>query len=344
MSLLADWLAHVPNYFVFRATFRLETPWFMPDFSVTVECTRGSLEPAARPMLTGAMLDASARSVVGTRADAGPADRRPGRRRPTAAAGAADACPANATVWTGQAVPVPLDATIEIQFSPMLADRVGIGQTNPDLGRQITGDGNMSIEAVYELTAVEVRRRPRGTTRLAGGRELRRPGRSAKGPLGLGRRHPHRRRDRAEEAALQRLHAVLGGRGRSRSPTPRSSRRTRASPAASADPDVARLDFHDDRLGAYPLGFLRTLNFVRRGDAGADPRPRRRLLDPPAGPAGDGQPAGRQLHRAASPYRSRPKRTWLRSRSASPPWRAPSSSPSLPATKRARWSTESRRR
>src|SRR5262249_11078526 len=151
MSLLADWLAHEPNYFVFRATFRLETPWFMPDFSVTVECTRGSLEPAARPMLTGALLDASARSVVGTR------QMRVQRIHGLGGGAqpqlqALQSLPSNATAWTGQAVPVPLDATIEIQFSPMLADRVGIGQTNPDLGRQVTGDGNMSIEAVYELT------------------------------------------------------------------------------------------------------------------------------------------------------------------------------------------------
>ena len=68
MSLLADWLAHLPNFFVFRATFRLETPWFMPDFSVTVECTSGSLDPPPRAMLTGALFDASAR-------------RRPGRER-----------------------------------------------------------------------------------------------------------------------------------------------------------------------------------------------------------------------------------------------------------------------
>jgi hypothetical protein len=146
MSLLADWLAHEPDYFVFRATFRLETPWFMPDFSVTVECTSGSLEPAARPMLTGALLDSSARSVVGTR--------QMRVQRIDGLAGGAQpqlrACrPCRRTHH--------LDRTggsraarrhDRDQFSPMLADRVGIGQTSPDLGRQITGDGSMSIEAV----------------------------------------------------------------------------------------------------------------------------------------------------------------------------------------------------
>src|SRR5262249_3664517 len=71
--------------------------------------------------------------------------------------------PAEAAVPVGSAVPVPLDAIIEIQFSPMLADPVGIGQTTPDLGRQTTGDGAVAVESLYELIGVQVRRRPLGT-------------------------------------------------------------------------------------------------------------------------------------------------------------------------------------
>ena len=264
MSLLADWLAHEPNYFVFRATFRLETPWFMPDFSVTVECTRGSLEPAARPMLTGALLDASARSVVGTRQmRVQRIDGLGGGAQPQLQA--LQSLPSNATAWTGQAVPVPLDATIEIQFSPMLADRVGIGQTNPDLGRQITGDGNMSIEAVYELTAVEVRRRPRRATAWQVVESFAGPGDPRKGRWAW----DIDTRTGGETAPKKLLY---------NGSTPFSV--AEDDPLADAEileenpgfpcclkqePDVARLDFHDDRLGAYPLGFLRTLNFVRRG-------------------------------------------------------------------------------
>ena len=47
LQLLAEWLAHVPNYFVFRVTFRFETPWFLPDVSYTVECVEG--EPSSPP-------------------------------------------------------------------------------------------------------------------------------------------------------------------------------------------------------------------------------------------------------------------------------------------------------
>ncbi len=285
MSLLADWLAHAPDYFLFRATFRLETPWFMPDFSVTVECTSGELQPAARPMLSGAMMDASARSVVGTRPmRVQRIDGLPGGDQPQLQA--LLTLPGNATLWQGQAVPVPLDATIEIQFSPMLADRVGIGQTNADLGRQVTGDGNMSIEAVYELTAVEVRRRPRGTStwqvvesfasaadprkgRWAWDADTRTGGETAPKKLLYNGSTPF---TVAEDDPLADAEILDENPG-----FPCCLRR---------NPDVARLDFHDEPQGAYPLGFLRTLRFVRR----ATPAPiRARLaacsIRPPAQPA-----------------------------------------------------------
>ncbi|WP_293676430.1 hypothetical protein, partial [uncultured Phenylobacterium sp.] len=275
MSLLADWLAHAPDYFVFRVTFRLETPWFMPDFSVTIESTSGTLQPAARPMLTGAMLDASGRSALGSR---------PMRvQRIDGLAGGAQprlqalqTLPGDATVWTGEAVPVPLDATIEIQFSPMLTDRVGIGQTNPDLGRQITGDGNVSIEAVYELTRVEVRRRPRGTSAW----QMVESFGSAADPRKGRWAWDENTRSGGEVAPKKLLYNGA---------TPFTV--AEADPLADAeileqnpgfpcclrrDPDVARLDFHDEAMGAYPLGFLRTLTFVRR----AIPAPVRARLGP----------------------------------------------------------------
>lgn len=287
MSLLADWLAHAPHFFVFRATFRLETPWFMPDFSVTVECHRGTLQPAARPMLSGAMLDASARSVAGTRPmRVQRIDGLDGGAQPQLQA--LQALPSEATVWKGQAVPVPLDATIEIQFSPMLADGVGIGQTNPDLGRQITGDGTMSIEAVYELIAVEVRRRPLGST----------PWQVVEGFAGAGDARKGRwawdedTRTGGETAPKKLLY---------NGSTPFTV--AEDDPLADAeildqnpgfpcclrrDPDVARIDFHDERMGAYPLGFQRTLRFVRRGT----PAPMRARvaacsIRPPALPVSD---------------------------------------------------------
>jgi hypothetical protein len=40
----------------------------------------------------------------------------------------------------------------------MLADRIGIGGTTPDLARQTTGDGAVAVESLYELIGVQVRR------------------------------------------------------------------------------------------------------------------------------------------------------------------------------------------
>ncbi len=66
VAMLAEWLAHVPNYFVFRVTFRFETPWFLPDVSYTLDCTRGELEPAERAVVTSPLLQASSSSPSGT--------------------------------------------------------------------------------------------------------------------------------------------------------------------------------------------------------------------------------------------------------------------------------------
>ena len=137
ISLLADWLAHLPNFFVFRATFRLETPWFMPDFSVTVELDVGQSRPAGASDADGRGcstcpargLAAGTRAMRIVRIDGcwwRPA-RADGAQQPARRGRGLDR--------VGRAV--LLDALlIEIQFSPMLADRCsGIGQTNPDLGR-----------------------------------------------------------------------------------------------------------------------------------------------------------------------------------------------------------------
>lgn len=264
ISLLADWLAHVPNFFVFRATFRLETPWFMPDFSVTVECTSGSLDPPTRTMLTGALLDASARAAAGTRMmRIVRIDGLAGSAQPELIA--LNGLPAEGSISAGAAEPVPLDATIEIQFAPMLADRVGIGQTNPDLGRQTTGDGAVSVEALYELVGVQVRRRPLGTTAWAviedfAGPADPRPGRWS---WDLDTRT-------GGETAPKKL--LYNG------STPFSVAEN--NPIADAEiiqenpnfpcctlhgPDVARLDFCDELYGAQPAGFARRADFVRRG-------------------------------------------------------------------------------
>ncbi|HSM06184.1 MAG TPA: hypothetical protein VK858_16310, partial [Longimicrobiales bacterium] len=164
VEMLAEWLAHVPNFFVFRITFRLETPWFLPDFSYTLECTKGSLEPAERGVVTSPLLQASGASRAGSRAlrvqrlDGGVGG------SPTALT-SVNAIPGTTTgTWQGVADPIPLDACVEINFSVMLADHLGIGAVDPDLGRQASGDGDLALTTQYALTGISMRRRP-----LAGG-------------------------------------------------------------------------------------------------------------------------------------------------------------------------------
>jgi hypothetical protein len=159
VAMLAEWLAHVPDYFVFRVTFRFETPWYLPDVSYTLECTRGELEPAERAVVTSPLLQASSSSPAGTRAariqrlDGGAGGDATEITSVNAMAGAGGA-------WRGDATPVPLDSAVEINFSVMVADHLGIGAINADLGEQVSGDSDLNLTARYALTGIVMRRRP----------------------------------------------------------------------------------------------------------------------------------------------------------------------------------------
>ena len=50
------------------------------------------------------------------------------------------------------------DATIEIDFSTMVADGLGIDAINPDFGLQVSGDGQMALTTSYRLTRIQVLR------------------------------------------------------------------------------------------------------------------------------------------------------------------------------------------
>ncbi len=159
IELLAEWLAHVPNYLVFRVTFRFETPWFLPDVSYTVEHTQGTLEPADRNVVTSPLLQASGTSRLGTRAlrvqrlDGGVG----GAPTPLFAVNTLPGAPG---AWQGTAAPIPLDAVVEINFSVMLDDALGIGAIDPDRGLQVSGDGDLALTTQYRLTGITMRRRP----------------------------------------------------------------------------------------------------------------------------------------------------------------------------------------
>ena len=264
IQLLAEWLAHLPNYFVFRVTFRFETPWFLPDVSYTVECTQGELEPADRDVVTSPLLQASGTSRSGTRAmrvhrlDAGVGGTPTALFSVNSIAGATGA-------WQGTETPIPLDAFVEINFSVMLADALGIGTINPDLGEQVSGDGDLALTTRYVLTGITMRRRP-----LSGGPwEVVEDLTSAASPRNFRWQWDIDTRTQGQVAPKKLL---LNG------STPFTVGLD--NPIADAEileenpgfpccrvpsPDVARFDFGPEVMGPIPLGFVRPFHFQNRG-------------------------------------------------------------------------------
>ena len=263
VSLIAEWLAHTPDYFVFRATFRIETPWFLPDVSFSVEVVSGSLEPAARGVITGPLLDAtgsSRQSLASTEINR--LDGLLGSETP--ALFSLDDLPVSATVWKGQSTPLPLHGQIEIRFSPMVADRLGIGAIDADLGVQTTGDEDVKLMSRYRLTGLEIRRRPvtggswQSVERITSSADTRK----FRWSWDLDTRT-------GGKTAPKKL--ILNG------ATPFSV--SYSNPTADAEiltehpefpccrpaePDVARFDFCDDPLGAVPDGVARAMFWLRR--------------------------------------------------------------------------------
>ena len=264
IQLLAEWLAHVPNYFVFRITFRFETPWFLPDVSYTVECVEGELEPGERGVATSPLMQAGAHALTGTFvARVQRADSLTGGE-PTALASVNDLA-GTVGAWRGETHPIPLNATVEIDFSVMLVDALGIGNVNPDFGEQVSGDGDLALTTRYTLVGLTMRRRP-----VSGGawetvEELT----NASSPRNFRWAWDQDTRTRGQVAPKKLL---LNGR------TPFTIGLD--NPLADAEiledtpsfpccqvrrPDVARFDFEGDRLGSLPAGFVRTFRYEDRG-------------------------------------------------------------------------------
>ena len=264
LELLAEWLAHVPNYFVFRVTFRFETPWFLPDVSYTVECVEGELEPSKRAVATGPLMQAGAIAPGGTfaarvqRVDSGEGG------EPTALA-SVDQLDGVTGAWKGKTQPVPLDATVEIGFSVMLVDKLGIGAVNADFGEQVSGDSDASLTTRYTLVGLTMRRRP-----LSGG-----PWETVEALTGAASARNFRWSwddDTRFQGQVAPKKLLLNGR------TPFSVGLD--NPVGDAEilednpaypcclvrrPDVARFDFEDEGLGTLPAGFVRQFRYEDRG-------------------------------------------------------------------------------
>ena len=253
----------MPNYFVFRVTFRFETPWFLPDVSYTrrVRAGRARARRARawrRARCCRPAAHAPDRLVAGRACSARTAERaasRPRSPRSVELVGATGA-------WRGEAHAGPARRH---RRDRLLRDarrrRSASARSNPDFGEQVLGrrrpraDDPVRARRADDAAAAAHRRR-RGRR----SRSSRRRGVAAQLPLALGRRHPLPGPGRAQEAPAQRHAHRSPSDSTTRSPTPRSSRTTRRTPAARCAGRTSPGSTSRTRRSApLPAGFVRAL-------------------------------------------------------------------------------------
>lgn len=267
LLLEAEWLAHMPDFFRFTMTVRIDLGWFLPTISFTIESITGAVEPSARGVTSSPLLQASGEAAAGSR-------RARVRRADGLAGGAQPALLSvdalrlsGGGIWQGSADPLPLDARVEIVFSNVVVDTLGIGNVDPDLAVQRSGDGQMELASRYVLTGLVVRRRPLGGTTWETVETLN----SAASPRAF---------RWAWEADMRSGGVTLPKKLIFNGKTPFSVGID--NPVADAEiltenpgfpcclpqqPDVAHFDFTAESPGPLPNGLVRDLRFLRRGTA-----------------------------------------------------------------------------
>ncbi len=264
LFLEAEWLAHRPDFFRFTMTVRLDLGWFLPTISFTIESLTGSVDPPARGVTTSPLLQSSGESRSGSRhAKVLRADGLGGGAQP--ALRSVNELRALTGTWQGEAEALPLDARVEILFSNVVVDALGIGTVDPDLAVQRSGDGQMELSSRYVLTGLEVRRRPLTGVAWETVETLS----SAASPRAF---------RWAWEADVRSGGVTLPKKLIFNGKTPFSVGLD--NPVADGEiltenpgfpccreqtPDVARFDFSQESPGPFPSGLVRSLKFTRRG-------------------------------------------------------------------------------
>jgi hypothetical protein len=163
-------VAHDPKYTVFSLLLRIETPWFLPDVTFSIEHVDGDIGIADRGVAVGPLLsaDATIEATGGSVAlHAARIDGLPGGSQPRLmsvnelAAATLDEAPRRQAFLSSGGAPVATDATIGLNFSAIVEDALGIGGTSPELATQAAGDDSAEITLHYRLEDLRVRRRPR---------------------------------------------------------------------------------------------------------------------------------------------------------------------------------------
>lgn len=266
LSLLleAEWLAHMPDFFRFTMTVRIDLGWFLPTVSFTIESLTGAVDPPARGVTSSPLLQASGFSRSGSlRVSVLRVDGLAGGTQPNLLS--INQLRMLSGSWHGEANLLPLDARVEINFSNVVVDALGIGNVDPDLAVQRSGDGQMELMSRYVLTGIEVRRRP-----LSGG-----PWETVES---LSSAASPRQFRWAWEADLRSGGVTLPRKLIFNGKTPFSVGID--NPVADGEilsenpsfpccvpqaPDVARFDFTAEAPGPLATGLVRSLMFTRRG-------------------------------------------------------------------------------
>lgn len=151
-----------------KAKFKFETPWFLPDVTWTLEKVFGDLEPDRLSTSVAPLRVANAVSIrrdtlavhierfdnswSGT--DQAPLHKVADLRRPAAA----EADRLSRFAANTQLRPIPIDATIEIEWTVAVNDQLYLDTNIPvGRGRQEAGD----LTLVYDFVRIAIRRRPR---------------------------------------------------------------------------------------------------------------------------------------------------------------------------------------
>ena len=152
-----------------RAEFRLETPWFLPDVTWTLQVAFGQvvvegLSTSVQPLRSSSANGAGDRKSLPVHVERFDRTWNGEGTAPTHSIAELQAAPASESDRLARfaadagVAPVATDVTIPIEFSVGVNDKLGLGSgVAPDMGNQRSGD----LTLTYDLVGISVRRRPR---------------------------------------------------------------------------------------------------------------------------------------------------------------------------------------
>jgi hypothetical protein len=151
------------------AEIRLETPWFLPDVTWTFELVFGNLEPeslatAVNPLRVGSATEALTQKSAPVHVERfdlnwnGEGTANTFSMTELDAGGSTEAQRLTRFASNTEVIPLATDATIEIEWSVMVNDRLNIG-TEVARGKGDQKSGDLTLE--YEFVEIRIRRRPR---------------------------------------------------------------------------------------------------------------------------------------------------------------------------------------